>query len=502
MQLVCIGLLLFSVTWSAPTFQPQTVKTSQDCVEEQKQRKKSNKTIAFDLLEEERHQEVTPKENMTPKKKSDLSLFVVNENNQNSKPSNLSAKTKTTNDGTRISRKGNAHDDLVMARIPEFTVDKRTEDGAGTISHLHVQEEYGATLTTNSRGPGTVSALWGEGSKATTPSNVLSKILAGVNYVKVHSEGKKNHQRGPQDHKSSVQSKSNHYTRRDTHYLTRLSKSQNVPSDFEGSGDTNQETEAHGLSPFSGDGQPFKDFCWEGGVTGPDVQTELAGQGASQAINRAPGVPGSNELPETEGHDGRVIGASSDRVRETGTGVDLGEGTNDIIGNTNFRELPGKEGNRVDADSQNAQQGKVESHYPKSPSREKGKEGGRDTSESTHYNEFPTHGKGSSYKGPEQSNRNEVTLSEKPIIPSRGLDNEIRHEIDSHNVPSNEGNIVTHRRQTHGGQHNSTRNKGRSHRKGPWSYRRLHSHRRASPSHRDHSTESSDSGSSSESADE
>uniref|UniRef100_A0A2K6H042 Matrix extracellular phosphoglycoprotein n=1 Tax=Propithecus coquereli TaxID=379532 RepID=A0A2K6H042_PROCO len=36
MQVVCVGLLLFSVIWAAPTFQPQTEKTKQGCVEEQR----------------------------------------------------------------------------------------------------------------------------------------------------------------------------------------------------------------------------------------------------------------------------------------------------------------------------------------------------------------------------------------------------------------------------------------------------------------------------------
>uniref|UniRef100_A0A8C5VEU8 Matrix extracellular phosphoglycoprotein n=1 Tax=Microcebus murinus TaxID=30608 RepID=A0A8C5VEU8_MICMU len=36
MQVVCVGLLFFTVAWAAPTFQPQTEKTKQGCVEEQR----------------------------------------------------------------------------------------------------------------------------------------------------------------------------------------------------------------------------------------------------------------------------------------------------------------------------------------------------------------------------------------------------------------------------------------------------------------------------------
>uniref|UniRef100_A0A2K6B2I9 Matrix extracellular phosphoglycoprotein n=1 Tax=Macaca nemestrina TaxID=9545 RepID=A0A2K6B2I9_MACNE len=36
MRVFCVGLLFLSVTWAAPTFQPQTEKTKQSCVEEQR----------------------------------------------------------------------------------------------------------------------------------------------------------------------------------------------------------------------------------------------------------------------------------------------------------------------------------------------------------------------------------------------------------------------------------------------------------------------------------
>ncbi|KAM4854486.1 matrix extracellular phosphoglycoprotein [Thomomys bottae] len=498
MQLVGIGLLLFSVTWAAPTFQPQTVKTSQGCVEEQKQEEKCINNVAFDPLEQRRSQEATPNENITQKTKTDLSLFAVSENIQSTNSSNLSAKTQAVNDNPGIHHKENVRDDLMMPWIPESTAEKRTEGGDDAISHLFVQEEYGAILMKNSMRPVMVTELWKEGSQEKTRRNVLNKSQPGVNYVKAHSGGKKNQQRGPQDHTSSIQSKSNHHMRRDTHYLTQLPRGQNIPSDFEGSTDTDPQgnTGDNGQSPFSGDGQPFKDFCGEGGVIGPDIQTEISGQGGSETINLDPRVPGYNELPERDDRGGSVTGASSDRVRETGTGVRLVEGSNDIIGNSDFRQLPGKEGN-----SQNAHQGKVELHYPNSPPREKGKEGGRDSSESANYNEIPKHGKGSYNKRPEQSNGNEVTLSEKPrlssqgkrqglLTPSHGLGNEIRNEMGSHNVPN---------RQSHDGQHNSPWNKERSQRRGPWSYRRPHSHRSFRPSKRGHSSEASDTGSSSSS---
>ncbi|XP_059131289.1 matrix extracellular phosphoglycoprotein isoform X2 [Peromyscus eremicus] len=198
--------------------------------------------------------------------------------------------------------------------------------------------------------------------------------------------------------------------------------------------------------------------------------------------------------------------------RAGAAGVSLAEGGNDITGSTNFRELPGKEGNRVDAGSQNAHQGKVEFHYPRAPSKEKPKGGSRDSAGSASYNEIPKRGKGSSRKDAGESYRNQVTWTEKQrfpgkgksqgqVLPSHSLGNEIKSKGDSSNAPSSEGIIITHSRKNHyvlHGQNNSTRNTGMSQRRGAWPSRRPHAHRRFSPRRSDSSESSSDSSSESD----
>lgn len=112
----------------------------------------------------------------------------------------------------------------------------------------------------------------------------------------------------------------------------------------------------------------------------------------------------------------------------------------------------------------------------------------------------------------EHSNRNQVISIEKQRFPSKGksrgqlapshdLDNEIKNEIGSHNGLNNEETIITQSRKNHYVPHrqNSTRNKGVSQRKGSWGYRKPNSRRRFSPPRKHDSSESSDSGSSSES---
>ncbi|XP_073897173.1 matrix extracellular phosphoglycoprotein isoform X2 [Castor canadensis] len=513
MQVVYVGLLLLSVTWAAPTLQPQTVKTSQGYVEEQKQEEKSKDNIALHHFDKGRNQEQTPQENIIQEREDDLFLFEVNDNNRRSEFSNLSSTRPTPNDDYGIRYEGNAYDDLMMSMYSHSTGKTGTEDGDDTVSKLRDQEEYGAALRRNNRQqvmrPVTVAELWREEHKK-KPKNVLGKMPAGVHYAKTHSKDKKNDQGAPPAQNSPVKSKSTRHIRRNAYHLKRLPKIQKVPSDFEGSGYTDlQERGDNDISPFSGDGQPFNDIHGKGGAMDPDldstdIQTGLSGPGEAETRNPVMGGPGYNEIPEREGHGRNAIGA-----KEAGVDVSLVDSSNDIIGSTSFRELPGKEGNRVDASSQNAHQGKVELHYLNVPSKEKVTVGGRDASESASYNEIPKSGKASSRKSTEQSNRNQVTLSEKQrfssqgksqglLIPSHGLDN----EMGSYNGPNNERNIITHSRKNHYGPHgqnNSTRSKGMSQRRGSWGYRKSHSNRSFNSSKRDDSSESSESGSSSES---
>lgn len=445
-----------------------------------------------------------------------MSLPGVDKNNQISKSPNLFENRQTTDEDYSISHKDNTHNDPQVPIYPDSTGNNGSEDGDDVLSKLHDQEESGAALTRNNTqlvmAPGAVTEPLGDESKGIKPRNVPIKIPASANYAKAPSKGKKNHQRDPQAPNIPAEGKSTHHVQYNTDYLKQFPTLRKVPSDFEGSGYPDLQERGDGVSPFSGDGQPFKGASGKGEAMDPDLEgadilTELSGPGEA-------GGPGYNEIPEGA-EDGRnAIRVGGETAREANTAdISLVGGSNDIVGSTNFQELPGKEGNRVDASGQNAHQGKVEFHYPHTSSKEKRKEGSRDIAESTNYNEIPRNGKGGSRKGTGHSNRNQVTSSDKQrfpskskspgqLIPPQDLDNDIKSEIGSHSDPNNEGTKATYSgRNQHGPrrQNSSTWSQGLPQRRGSWTHRKSQLSRRVSPPRKQGSSESSDSASSSES---
>ncbi|KAM8801020.1 matrix extracellular phosphoglycoprotein [Rhynchonycteris naso] len=524
MQIVCLGLLLFSLTWAAPMVQPQTEKTKQDCVEEQREEEINKENIALHHSGKRSNQAPASKENIMQEREEDLVLLGANKNNQISKSQNLFENRWAMNKDYSISNKENVHKYQKMPIYPKSTGNNGSNDRDDVISKLYDQEEYGAALTRKNTQhrmkPEAMMKLLGEENKETRPGNVLSRIPASANNTIALSKGKRNHQRNPQVPDNPVKSKSTHRIQHNSDYPKQFPKLKKIPSNFESSGYPNlPETEDNDVSPFSGDGQHFKDISGKGeaidpDLEGADVQTEFSSPGEADMIHPEEGGLGYNDIPKTAENSRSTTGSREETVQETNTAdVSLVEGSNSIMGSTNFKELPGKEGNRVDAGSQNAHQGKVEFHYPHGPSKGKGKEGSSDVTESTNYNEIPKHGKGSDRKGTEHSNRNQVTSSEKQrlpsegkssgqLVPSFGLDNKIKNEIDSHGGPNNEGTKTTHHGKNHyvpHRQNNSTWGKGMPQKKGSWGYRKYHSHRRFRPRKKQDSSEPSDSGSSSES---
>nr|ACS37553.1 matrix extracellular phosphoglycoprotein [Choloepus hoffmanni] len=558
MQVVCLGLLLFTLAWAAPTFQPQTEKTKQDCVEEQritykghhekhgsyiykyvytssgrknqtdvKQEERNKDNIALHHLGKKRKQEAFPKENIVQERDKNFSLYEANENNQSGESQNLFANSQTLNGDHNNSNKENAQSDLNKSMYPAFPGNKRAENGSRAISELHDQEEYGTALVRNNMrnimGPVTAIGHLGDRNKKKKLTTVLSKIPAGVNYADASPKARKNHQRDAQAQTIPVKRRSIHQIQRNTAYLKQLPKVKKIPSDFEGSGYTElQERGDNNISPFSGDGQPFEDILGKGGATvvpdldHTDVQTGFSRPSESGTPSPDTMGLGYNEIPEKEDDGRNGIGTREATAKEAAAPeVRLVEGGNDIIGSTNFKELPGKEGDSVDAGSQNVHQGKVEFHYPHGPSKEERKGGSGGTIESTNYNEIPKNGKGSSRKSTGGSTRHQVSVNEKqrfsakgkskdPLIPSRGVDNEIENEIGPHNGPDNEGNTITHSsgRKNHytpHGQNNSIQRKGMLQRKGSWYYRKPQSRGNVRYRGKDDSSESSESDSSGES---
>ncbi|XP_012579462.1 PREDICTED: matrix extracellular phosphoglycoprotein [Condylura cristata] len=499
MHLVCFGLLLLGLAWAAP------------------QERRSKDNIVLHQFNKRRIQGPTPEEPIVQK---DVSLFGVNENNQSGKYPHLFASRQTMNEGGSISNEDNPYNDLATSTHPEPTEDAGVEERDEALSTLHDQEEYGAAFIRyniqHRIESVTVTEPLREENKEKKPHNIVSKILADANYVKAPLKDKKNHQRDPQSQDNPVKSQSTHHSQHNVDYLKQLPKVKKIPRDFEGS----SYPEFHGrgdndISPFSGDGQPFKDIFGKGetDLDGTDTQTEFSGSNAPETNNLDMRGPGYNELPEKE-ENGRNSIRIKDKTEEDANTAEISlvEGNNDIIGITNFKELPGKEGNRVDGNSQNAHEGQVEFHYPHAPSKENRKEGGGDITKSTHDNEIQKKGKDSSRKGIENSSKNQETSSEnqsfpskgksQELIPSHSLDNEIKNEIHFHNDPNIEGTTTTHKGKGHYVPHRpntSTGTAGVPQRKGSWGHRKPYSNRKPHFPRKHDSSESSESDSSSES---
>lgn len=442
-------------------------------------------------------------------------LFEVNENNKNSKkPPNLFVNPQMMNEEDGTTTKGSAHGDLP-------TGDNGAEEGEDALLNLPDQETDGAALirsiTQRIERPVTGSEL--RRHKTTKkPKRIPDMIPVGVSDAKDHLKEEKIQQRNLLYQNSPVKSKGTHQIQRSPHYPKHPPKIRKIPSDFEGSGSADiQVTGNNEVPPFSGDGQRFTYNPGQGGAVGPALEssgshTGLSGSDKSEIVNPHTSGLGSNEIPESETHGGDAVETRDKTTQRAGAaGVSLVEGGNDISGSTKFRELPGKEGNRIDAGTLNAHQGKVEFHYPRVSSKEKPKGGSTDGAGSASHNEIPKGSKGSSRKDTEESYRKQVTLTGKqrfpgkgdsqgPVLPSHGLGNEVKSKGDSSNVPSHE-RIITHSRKNHyvlHGQNSSTRIKGMSQWREAWPSRRPHAHPRFS-AHRRDSSESSSSGSSSES---
>ncbi|XP_040823420.1 matrix extracellular phosphoglycoprotein isoform X2 [Ochotona curzoniae] len=522
MQVVYIGLLLLGVTWAAPTFQPQRGGTRSGCAEEEKimqkghhkkhghyifkcvytqpgkkhqsivkEEEKDKENTALDHSAKKSNQQTSSKKDTIQER--DLALLEINRKNQSGKAQKFFANRQTLNEDYNDIIATDADKDLTMSMYPGPTGDRGLKDGEDAASKLHDQEEYSTGLNRknlqHSMRPVVVTEPLGKENQKSEPRDTLRNIPEDVHYAKIHSENKENHPRDTQEWIRPIKSKNTRHTQQNAENLRQLPKAREVPSDFEGSGYTDLQGRGdNDIIAFSGDGQPFKDIPRKGGVIGSnsgpvDVQTGFTGLREAEVIDSDTRGPGYNEIPEQEQNGRNTFGTRGQTTKEA-TEVSVVEGSNDIIGSTNFKELPGKEGSRVDANSQNAHQGKVEFHYPQPPSKDKRKEGSGAASESAHYNNIPKNGKGSSRQGTEHSVRNRVHSHETQRFSSKGssqgVENARTHNRKDYQVPYRQNN------------------KGIPQTEGSWGYRKSHPNRRFRL-HRKDSSESSDSGSSSES---
>ena len=192
------------------------------------QEEKKKDSIAHHNSGKRRNQEPAPKENIVQEREKSLSIVGANENNQSSKTQTPFENRQATNEDDTINNKENAHSDQKRYIYPESTGNNGVDDGDNAISKLRDQEEHGTALIRNNMQhimePGTVTELLAEENKENQHRNVLSKIPASVNNVKVPSKDRKNYQRDPQAQNIPVKSKSTHLTQYNTDYSKQLPK--------------------------------------------------------------------------------------------------------------------------------------------------------------------------------------------------------------------------------------------------------------------------------------
>ncbi|XP_060044587.1 matrix extracellular phosphoglycoprotein [Erinaceus europaeus] len=458
MQVVCLGLLLFTLAWAAPTFQPQIKKTQQDCVGEQKQEEKTTGHAALYHFDKGKSREPEREGNVIQEKQRKILPFGSNEHHQSSKPSSLFENEQTMSDNYQIRSKEHAHG------ILSADADGGTDGGDLAAGH----EENGATLRRakrhHLRQPETHTESLGGESK---PRKTQSQIPTDANYATSPSEDKKNHQRVPTAWNVPIKTQSIPYMEVSPVYLKQLPKVKWVPSDFEGSGHSAPEGRGDDTSPFSGDGQLGEGEATDPGLEDTNTQTEPSGPDVAGTVPLNSGDPPHNELP----------GQGEDTHTLEGLGTANG---NDIMGSTSLGGLPGTGSSRGGADSQNAHRGQVEFHYPSPTEKERRKESSRGAGQT--HNEIPKRGQGGSHKGAKHSIGSWAPNQGKEGFPGKGL---------SHHDPS----VETHGRKGHYVPHkqsNSTRNRG------SWGSRIPHSNRFSHPRKYD-SSESSSSDSWSES---
>ncbi|XP_049645845.1 matrix extracellular phosphoglycoprotein [Suncus etruscus] len=519
------------------TFKPQNEKTKQDCVEEQRIMDKvhhekhgysifteenfKDRITAVHHFGKENNQKLVSDENINQEREKDLSYFEVHVIEQNSTLQNLLESRLTTNEDFYMNNGINNYNDLKISISPESTGQNSSKDGDDAIRNLHDHQESAVALiqSHSQQATGSVTSikLLRAESKETKSGNNLSKTPADMNDAKAPSNNKKSQQRNSQPLSNPVKSKITYSIPLNTDYPRQFSQMKNIHSDFEGSGYSDFQDKADHLSPLSGDDQPFKylynpskEEAIVSGLEDSNIQTEFSDPNKAETIDPDTKGAGYNEPPEKE-ENGRNISRIRTKMGKIANiaGVSQSEGSNDIIGSTNFKELPGKDGQRVDASSQNAHQGKVKFLYPHTRSKEERKEVSSYVVEATNHNTIPKQDRESHRKEMNYSSKNQAISSEKQelsskgqnqdiFIPSPGIDNEIVFQIG----PGFEWTVKTHRKKGlngHQRQNTTTWNNIISQRKVPWVHRKPYSNRLSSFRKPDSSESSSDSSSSSES---
>nr|ACS37556.1 matrix extracellular phosphoglycoprotein [Echinops telfairi] len=537
MQMICLGMLLFSLARAAPTFQPQSEKTKQGCVEEEKitykghhekhgyyvlkcvyrsprrktqtdikQEEWSKDRTALHHLGTRRKQESPLEKNSAQEREKYVSLLETNGNHQSQKSQTLFANRKTGHEHYSVNHTEDVHADCAVSLRAASTRKSGPEKVAAALRERDRETEGAAHPGKDMPwfpGPGAALELPREKNKEKKLGEAPHTIPRGVHNEEASPKYEKTLQRDAQAPNGPAQGTNPRHVRGGTDFLQQLTKVKTLPRDFEGSGYPHlRQRGDDDVGPFSGDGQPSEDILGQGETTSPDPEGPDIQTGESEATQ--PDRRGSR-YNEKGGSSRDAIG-SGDPAAPGSTGADVRlveEGADDILGQTDLQELPG---HHVDSGSRNAHRGGVEMLYPGTPSKGKRKESGREVTQSTKDNEIPKNGKSGTRKGAGHSHRNQVTSTEeqkppgkrKSPGPARG------NEIGSYKSPASEENRVAH---NDGGRrlyappwrNNAARGKGVSRGNGSREPRRPHSNRSRDRRRQGDSSEPSESDSSSSS---
>uniref|UniRef100_F7ANS0 Matrix extracellular phosphoglycoprotein n=1 Tax=Monodelphis domestica TaxID=13616 RepID=F7ANS0_MONDO len=319
-----------------------------------------------------------------------------------------------------------------------------------------------------------------------------------------------NHQRGIQNQNIPGDHRANSLGQYATEYSKLSPKQIKFPYDFEGSG---QEEEDNDFS-FSGGGMVDPDRETTSGYTNvPDPDKTNAIKNNSKFLI---GKEDNNEIPEKEEHDLNsnggnstrdIIGNDVSKTQREEKNIDnkiLG-GSNYIKGSTNYRKLPGKEGNDFDANTVNAHQGSGGFHHSQQ-SLEKQRIIGQhankssiDIIEGTDYNEISKYGKDKTKAGIGSSKRDQKTKNDKEKSLSEGKGQSLFIPSYSHTYPSKGANDIRKKHYATRRKFSSTKSHQVNGRKRFWGPKNAHSKKKFKSPKRNDSSDSTSSDHSSDS---
>ncbi|XP_044537554.1 matrix extracellular phosphoglycoprotein [Gracilinanus agilis] len=451
----------------------------------------------------ENKQEISPKGNVIQEKE---------------KSQDISAGKKILNkdEGTQTSK--SSHRDFEVAIYTRFNGNANTGHGRSVSKELPNQEVRGVILINKNvqhdRKYASAKRLWliEKGEEDNKTENSTHNKPETTKFSETQGKRDKditNNQRGIQNQNIPGDHTANSHGQYATEYSKLSLKHIKFPYDFEGSG---QEEEDNDFS-LSGGGMIDPDTETTSGYTSvPDPDKN----NAIKSNSKFPiGNESNNEIPEKE-HDLNSSGGNSTRdivgtdvnktPREEKNIIDnkiLG-GSNYIKGSTNYRKLPGKEGDDFDANTGNAHQGSGGFHHSQQSSEKQriigqhASKGSNDVIKGMDYNEISKHGQDKTKASVGSSKRDQKTKNDKENSLSEGKGQSLIIPSYSHTYPSKGANDIRKKHYATHTKFSSTKSHHVSGRKRFWGPKNAHS-KKFKPTKRNDSSDSTSSDHSSDS---